>query len=184
MSGTFNNEHFIELARKWPSAALQYLHNRFYRKLVHISHQRTNDMQASEDIVQTILLDVCRNIEDISNDSGFLIAPHLIMLVKYKSVTFYTRSTKTIHCPSEFFDEVISTHRSAEELLFEMDDSFRLRATVERLPQRERDCIKLKFFEGLSNDMVADRLGIRKKTVERHLTLGVRLLRKFFGVLS
>ena len=37
------------------------------------------------------------------------------------------------------------------------------------LTQRQQDCLRLYYFEGMKMDEVADRLGIQASTVSRHL---------------
>lgn len=50
-----------------------------------------------------------------------------------------------------------------------------------QLPQTCRETLILRRIEGLSQKEVAQRLKISEKTVEKHMTNGVRLLIKIFG---
>lgn len=178
MSAHFDNDKFLELAKKWPETVPLYLHEHFYRKLVRLSERRTNDRQASEDIAQDVLIEVWRNMKRLVSQDGFLITPYLLMLVKHKSASFYRRSMITKVTDPENLDSLISSPPAAEEYLFAHEHRHQMRLLIEDLPRRERECIQLKYLDGLSNESVAYRLGISKKSVERRLQMGIKFLRE------
>lgn len=178
MSASFDNDQFLELAKKWPATVPQYLYKHFYKKLVHLSLLRTNSVDASEDIVQDVLVDIWKRLDELVAREGFLIAPYLFMLVKKKSITYYYDSMLVQNNDPDALDYLISSLPSAEDQLFDKDVQRYLRMVVNRLPRRERRCLQLKYFDGISNESIATELGVSKKTVERWLTNGLRLLRQ------
>lgn len=50
--------------------------------------------------------------------------------------------------------------------------------TVENMPLQRQAVYKLSRVEGLSNDQIAEKLGLQKKTVENHLNLALGEIRK------
>lgn len=178
MHANFNNDHFIELAKKWPSEVPRFLYKNFYHKLVHLAQQRTNNRQASEDIVQDIFIDVWRKLDHLVSKEGFLIAPYLLMMVKNKSITYFWKSTLIQPLTADSFDIFFGAYRSAEDEMLQEELKQQLRTWVDRLPTRERDTLKLKYFDGLANEIIADRLSISKKSVERRVTTGIRMLQR------
>ena len=50
--------------------------------------------------------------------------------------------------------------------------------TVENMPPQRQAVYKLSRVEGLSNDQIAEKLGLQKKTVENHLNLALGEIRK------
>ena len=50
--------------------------------------------------------------------------------------------------------------------------------TVENMPPQRQAVYKLSRVEGVSNDQIAERLGLQKKTVENHLNLALGEIRK------
>ncbi len=186
MSAFVGGESFQYIMKKWPGAVLHYLRNRYYNKLVYISVKRTLDLQASEEIVQEALIEVWKKSNWLAKQDGLLIAPYLLKIVKNKSITFYHQSLsrKEEHQPDDLLDEFISLAPSIEAEIIKADDYKRLRAIVSGLPNREKSCIELKYFDGMSNDAIATALGISKKTVEKYLTRGIRNLqaqKEFIG---
>lgn len=60
------------------------------------------------------------------------------------------------------------------------DELRRLQIALEKLPRAFRSVVVMRKVEGLSRREIAMRLGISEKTVERHLTDGVRTLAAYF----
>lgn len=55
---------------------------------------------------------------------------------------------------------------------------------VSRMPEQRRKIFVLSRFEQLSNDEIASRLNIKKKTVENHLNLALRELRTALSIFA
>ena len=53
-----------------------------------------------------------------------------------------------------------------------------LRDSIEKLPERPRQILKLKRYEGLTIEEIALRLGISKSTVENHINRAMATLKK------
>jgi RNA polymerase sigma factor (sigma-70 family) len=60
------------------------------------------------------------------------------------------------------------------------DELRRLQAALESLPLRSRSVVLMRKVDGLSRREIATRMGIAEKTVERHLTVGLRALADVF----
>jgi RNA polymerase sigma-70 factor (ECF subfamily) len=69
-----------------------------------------------------------------------------------------------------------SDEASPDRTVMAREELRRLQAALDRLPARCREAIVLRQIEGLSQREIAARMGIAEKTVERHLSLGVRAL--------
>ena len=54
---------------------------------------------------------------------------------------------------------------------------------VENMPPQRQTIYKLSREEGLSNDQIAERLGLQKKTVENHLNLALGDIRNMLKIL-
>ena len=53
-----------------------------------------------------------------------------------------------------------------------------IRQTVSNLPPQKQQIYRLSRENGLSNEVIAQRLGISKRTVENHLSAILAILRK------
>lgn len=67
---------------------------------------------------------------------------------------------------------------SAEESLFAKELEQLIELTIEKLPEQRRKVYEMSRKEGMSNDEIAARLGISKRTVENHITTALAAIRK------
>jgi RNA polymerase sigma-70 factor (ECF subfamily) len=67
---------------------------------------------------------------------------------------------------------------TAEELIIEQQEIARLKLAVAQLPAGAQTAIRLYRFDGLSQPEVAERMGISRSGVEKHLALAMRQLRE------
>lgn len=70
---------------------------------------------------------------------------------------------------------------SPEDQLVERDELHHLAEAIAAMPERVRAVFSLRRVDGLSQRLVAMRLGISESTVEKHMAKGVRLLMDHFG---
>lgn len=84
---------------------------------------------------------------------------------------------------SDQFDslEIAEPSASIEQRLEIRDEVVEVTAALAKLPQKCREILILRRVEGVSQRDVAQRLAISEKTVEKHMTTGIRRLVKLFG---
>ena len=71
---------------------------------------------------------------------------------------------------------VASDEASPDRAVMAREELRRLQAALDQLPPRCREAIVLRQVHGLSQREIAARMDISEKTVERHLSIGVRAL--------
>lgn len=57
-------------------------------------------------------------------------------------------------------------------------------AVVQRMPRQRKAVFWLSREDGMDNEQIAKKLGVRKKTVENHLYLALRAIRRHIGLLA
>lgn len=62
-----------------------------------------------------------------------------------------------------------------------LDDIRRIQSALELLPARARDAIRLAYFEGLTGNEIAARMGVTKSAASHHLANAIRILSNLFG---
>jgi RNA polymerase sigma factor (sigma-70 family) len=70
---------------------------------------------------------------------------------------------------------------SPETQAIDRDELVRLAEAIAEMPERVRDCFRLRRVEGLSQREVAQSLGIAESTVEKHIGRAIRILMDRFG---
>jgi RNA polymerase sigma factor (sigma-70 family) len=74
--------------------------------------------------------------------------------------------------------EVADAAPNAEEVLAERDEVARIASAIANLPEGARRAFRLHKIEGLSHGEVAERLGISKSGVEKHMAVAMKYLRR------
>ena len=67
---------------------------------------------------------------------------------------------------------------SIEDSLFAKDLEDLINLAIQNMPEQRRKVFSLSRVEGLTNDEIAEKLGISKRTVENHITTALAMLRK------
>jgi RNA polymerase sigma-70 factor (ECF subfamily) len=74
--------------------------------------------------------------------------------------------------------EVADAAPNAEDLLAERDEIARIASAIANLPEGARRTFRLHKIEGLSHGEVAERLGISRSGVEKHMAVAMKYLRR------
>ena len=95
---------------------------------------------------------------------------------------FYrVRLFRPSHCLGKIYERYLQDAcqaESEEEALFVRELQSIINRTVERMSPQRSKIYRMSREEGLSNDEIAKRLDISKRTVENHLTAALAILRK------
>ena len=76
------------------------------------------------------------------------------------------------------------TDHSIEEELYARETELLVRLTVDSMPSQRKKIYLMSREEGLKNDEIAERLNITKKTVENHLNIALKEIRKAISLLA
>lgn len=179
MAAFLDSEKFKDLINVWSDRAIDYLYEHYYHGLVHIAERKTRDRKAAEDIVQEAFIDVWKRSEWLVAQKNLLIGPYLISMVKNKAITLYYHSARLDDSKSpHILDDLLSAVVSKESEIIQSDKHKTLRDIVATLPARERQCTEMRYFQEMSIEAIATRLGISVKGVEKNITRALKRLRK------
>ena len=143
-----------------------------YNYFCNLANKIINDKNASEDIVQ----DVFAKLWSKKNELNHLISFHsyLVKSVINTSVNHLEKQKKTIY-NNEFsfsFTEIKIDEENTQKAIL------KLKKSVESLPEKCRAIFTLSRFEGLSNNEIAEYMGISVKTVENQMGIAFKKLRE------
>jgi RNA polymerase sigma-70 factor (ECF subfamily) len=71
-----------------------------------------------------------------------------------------------------------------EEELYARETELLVRLTVDRMPSQRKKIYLMSREEGLKNDEIAEQMNITKKTVENHLNIALKEIRKAISLLA
>ena len=148
------------------------------RSLVRLARLFVDDRDAAEDIVQEAFLRLARHagrIDDLDRAPAYLRSIVLNLARDHNrrglaSLRHHATRGREIDVADHVADDLV---RSEEHL--------RVLEAVRQLPQRQRDCITMRYFEECSNEVTAATLGISVNSVKTHLKRAMATLDERLG---
>ncbi|HWU49422.1 MAG TPA: sigma-70 family RNA polymerase sigma factor [Asticcacaulis sp.] len=149
--------------------------------LVRYFTARARDACVAEDIVQELYLKIAVRKDDVSveNPSAFLFrAANNIWLNRMRGEGRDNRRNGQWHeiHRQAVGEEMVVDEPDAETRLLAHQQLDLVMKGVAALPERTRTIFRLHKFDGLNQAQVAERLGVSKSTVEKHLCAALKSL--------
>jgi len=167
-----------DAVRNDDESAFDTLFKRYWARLYKIAFQQLNDEESSLEIVHDIFLSIWnrRATLEIKSFPSFLLTA-----IRYQ-VYSRRKSTKlSVAYRAEFEeDEHQSEPNSGDMHIREMELQLELNHYLDQLPKRCHEIFRLSRIENLSNQEIADKLGVSKKSVENQLTIALKYLRSAY----
>lgn len=152
-----------------------------YAKLIAYTVSIVNNREAAEDIVQEVFLYAWENRDRIN--FGEKILSYLFQICYTKSID-YIKSNKSIEYSQaaidiyDTYNSSISSDNKIIDNLFKKDFLKELDNLLSNLPEDRQLVFKLFFKKGLKAKEISDLLDMPKRTVESHIYLSIKYLRK------
>ncbi|HEA29495.1 MAG TPA: RNA polymerase sigma-70 factor [Leeuwenhoekiella sp.] len=176
MKSAYNQIPCGELASllyKGDRHAFDAIFERYYNRIYSYAYRIHSSEQICEDIVQEIFINIWvkRRDTQISNLEGYL-----FRAVKYKIAT-HLRNLKFTHVQEEIIQNIPVSAKGEKRLEYEDFQRF-LNEQIEKLAPRCRNVFVLSRFEHYSNVEIAAKLDISIRTVEKHISVALKELRR------
>jgi RNA polymerase sigma-70 factor (family 1) len=150
---------------------------RYYPKLVRFAQIFVDSQQQAEDVVSDVLTNMLINRKKVfllDNFDGYLYSS-----IKNKALSSIRKNkVADSYSQEERKYQNIFTFVDPHHLLVEHEFENVINKVIENLPPKRKMVFKLIREEGLSYCQVADLLDISDRTVEVHLSLAIKALRK------
>ena len=101
---------------------------------------------------------------------------YLFMLTKYTVFNYITTKNVSRFTSEDNIPEISDGCTPHDELIAK-DLQLLIDMVVSEMPPKRKMIYQLSRIEGLSNEQIAEKLGIQKKTVENHLNIALNELR-------
>jgi RNA polymerase sigma-70 factor (ECF subfamily) len=166
----------IEACRRGEREAFDRLVERYQRDVYRLCYRFVNNHEDANDLAQDAFIKAYRALDRFRGDSAF--ATWLYRIAVNGCLNFRAaRKPRADEIPEALVDE----RPRADEGILSDERSRRVRAAIERLPEKQRATVILKTYHDLSHEEVASVLGSTVGTVKANLFHGLANLKKLLA---
>jgi RNA polymerase sigma-70 factor (ECF subfamily) len=173
------DEELIADLGRGDTAALNLLYDRYRRLAMAVAYRILEDAGAAEDCLQDAFLQVWRNHTSYHAERGS-VKSWLLTIVRNAAIDRHrgkegrARQDRPIDEVEYLLGETDDPHAQAVEHL----QSEQIKTAIDQLPEEQREAIMLAFFNGLTHQEIAERIGAPLGTVKGRMRLGLRKMRQ------
>lgn len=161
------------------SEAFAVLLKRYWKPLYTTAYGYLKDTEAAESVVQDIFIYLWEKRKKLAIENFEKYLNSSARYSVYKRLKVLRASPVSYKAPLEIIDSVY-TYNGGEENISVFDLLHHLNACLEPLPYRCKEIFVLSRVDQLSNNEIATRLQISKRTVENQITHALKHLRTYF----
>ena len=169
------DDHLLELWKKGDTIAFTRFVEKHFRNLVYTAQRKGCELEIAEELAQDVFIVLYNNSHVENNPVAFCKS-----VLKNKIIDEYRRRKLPVVKPAN--DAPATGLAGGAGHLMEVKElEQQLAGYIDRLPEQARKVFLLRREGNLTNQQVADKLGISVKMVEAHMTKALSLLRKQIG---
>lgn len=156
----------------------EVIFKKYFVAITSYCNRFVNDVDEAKDIAHKAFLKIWEKRDAIPDGSNI---PALLYRISHNLSINYIRDNKKFTSSEELFQEEADSHEADSEIrAAELEST--IVSTVNGLPDKIKRVFVLSRYEKLTNNAIAEQLGISIKTVEAHITSALKTLRlKIFG---
>ncbi|MEG1634033.1 MAG: RNA polymerase sigma-70 factor [Rikenellaceae bacterium] len=177
-----HSSYILSKLKSGDSEAFTLIFNEYFPKVKIFLSKVMGGDQYSEEFAQEVFVRLWINHSKISTDQP--ITSYLFTISKNIAMDYYRKRSSEIkyikhieHCGDKEIKDCDS------ELTYNQLSSI-IEQAVENMPQKQRVVFKLSREDGLINQEIADKLKLSRRTVEKHITNAIKIIRKNLNVIG
>lgn len=149
----------------------------YYPRIRAFAYAMLKNYDDADDLAQMVLMRIWTKRDafaDVDNFDGYL-----FRLSKNSVLNFIaSRSAVFTDITDEITNQSSPEAYNPEAQAMAAETASTINRAVEKMPKQRQEIYRMSRNESLSNDEIATRMGITKKTVENHLNLALNDIRK------
>lgn len=170
---TYTDEQLYELLQGDDQDAFTEIYQRYWKTLYQRARAMLNDGPLAQDVVQEVFISLWNRRAEARIEK---LAAYLHQAVRFQEL----KALHRLKSDAAFYDRLASiTHGliDHEPLLYNEMERI-VRNLLARLPEDQRNILRLSREEGLTYRQIAEKTGISIKTVEKKISLSLRAISK------
>lgn len=178
-SSIIEEQLLLRQLREGDMASYEILFHRYYPTFFAFAKGMLKDEGAAEDIIQNVFMKIWVHREALVETMSiknyiYVLSKREVfnhLRAKYNTHVVLTEDMMTLEHPSEN-EETQSDYRELREAV---------QNVIDAMPPKRKSVFCLSRFKSLTNQEIADKLGISIRTVEKHIELALRTFKEQLG---
>ena len=178
-SSIIEEQLLLRQLREGDMASYEILFHRYYPTFFAFAKGMLKDEGAAEDIIQNVFMKIWIHREALVETMSiknyiYVLSKREVfnhLRAKYNTHVVLTEDMMTLEHPSEH-EETQSDYRELREAV---------QNVIDAMPPNRKSVFCLSRFKSLTNQEIADKLGISIRTVEKHIELALRTFKEQLG---
>ena len=168
-----------KLSRPGDSAFVAELYERHAGLMFKMAYGFGLRKEAAEDVVSTAMLRLMRHADTLSSLSPPRLKAYIVTAVRRTAVERVSR--EALRRRKEREAALDREDASGADGWLKREELDTVLLAIEKLPEKEKACIKLKFLLGKSDEQIALENGISASSVRKYISRGRKHIRKAIG---
>lgn len=157
--------------------AFERVFHRYYPMVLNFIKGMLKDFVMAEDVAQNIFMRLWLNRSTLHKDQS--LKNYLCIMARNEVINILSsKSSKSLTLQPTIQDSYLMDHRSVEDWLSYNETNTRIQNDIEALPPQRRAVFKMSRYEHMSNMEIAVKLNLSVRTVEKHIELALKDLRR------
>ncbi|HXL00659.1 MAG TPA: RNA polymerase sigma-70 factor [Dysgonamonadaceae bacterium] len=174
-----NEDHALFLLiKKGDKDAFVAIYHKYHPYLYSLALRYLKNVEAAEETVQHVFVKLWESVRHIEIEIN--LKNYLYTMTKNYILNYFRDNKKTVSINYVNAQEEILDEDDFPTLLEEMQLLEILKQGIENLPTRKKEVCEMKMEGNVSNQEIADRMGISIHTVKSHYQEAIKMLRNYF----
>ncbi|MFT4202392.1 MAG: RNA polymerase sigma-70 factor [Chitinophagaceae bacterium] len=175
----YSDKELFQMLAKSNESAFVELYNRYKDKLFGFAYRLSGSEDEAKDLVQEVFYKIWERRTLLYDKDVF--GSYLYKMIHNFNIDHARGFAKTFLLQQELGITPENKTPAADAPLLQKEIETRLKASVERLPPRQREVYLLHNEKGLKHTEIAKVLGLSVSTVENHFCRAMENLRKYLN---
>ncbi len=162
-----DDRRLIELVLAGDNTAFEYLFNRYQEAIHRLFVLRTGNAQDADDLLQETFIKVYINIHRYN--PAYTFGQWVYTIARNTFVDYARKRQEDMPIDEKYTAASTSTAPSPEENFINLQQRSQIKQILQRLPERYRELIVLRFFDECSYEEIAARLQLPLGTVKTRI---------------
>ena len=150
------------------------LYKRYSGLMYSVAYSYMSDHQDAEDVVNDAVVRLIDKIPMLRKKDSCIIRSYVVSTMRRTSLNALKRRNRKLIVMKFFDDEAMENipdeHSTVEADVITKVTHAEIVAILDKLPEREKNLLKWKYFDEYSDEEIAELLGINKDSVRAYLT--------------